>query len=252
MPQLLHNSKRLTVAALLAALLTTLVLVALPNPASAIKGSALTRAGLSQRESQKAKKLGRAKRQPPACPDNCRIVGSVTGFQVKAPGSRQNMFRSHELGKVVAWGIALAKPTPDQRQGAGTIFPSEQFNNQPTARLAVLKRTTGNKYKLLRQSPVVKLNPYYGQSPIFTLGEPLRIPKGGVVALTTPTWMPNNVVKNSKKSKLLVSRTGDNAKCNDEKAAVNARPAQKVGKERRFGCSFQGRIVYSAYYVPKT
>ena len=45
-------------------------------------------------------------------------------------------------------------------------------------------------YKLVAQSPMVKLQPYFGETAQFPLEATIPIKKGYVVALTVPTWAP--------------------------------------------------------------
>ena len=45
-------------------------------------------------------------------------------------------------------------------------------------------------YKLIAQSPLVKLEPYFGKTAQFPLETTIPVKKGDVVALTVPTWAP--------------------------------------------------------------
>src|SRR5262245_66535207 len=50
----------------------------------------------------------------PACPDSpCLAVSRTTGYQVKVADER-TVYTAPEDGKIVAWSIALGKPTADQ------------------------------------------------------------------------------------------------------------------------------------------
>jgi hypothetical protein len=211
-----------------------------------------------------AKVLGKTKRTPnPACPnrhhpENCEVVGRATGFPLVANGEKRP-FNVRENGKIVAWAIDLSRPTKDQRNGVGKLFRNDKFGKAPTARLAVIKHKERRKYKLVRQSPVVKLSGALGRRQLITLDKPLRISKGQVVALTYPTWASNfahnglstkrNRWRASRSRGACAPKSGDPS---DIRAfARNSKPHQKVGSERGYGCDYTGaRLLYWAYYVP--
>lgn len=198
-----------------------------------------------------AKVLGKTRHTPnPACPKTpCEAVGSVTGFQRVADGEKRP-FNVHGNGKLVAWAIDLSKPNKSQRNFFGNFYESDRFGTEPTARISVIKHLEHRDYKLLRQSPVVKLRRDLGQRQLFTLGKPLRIRRGNIVALTIPTWAPAFAVG---------LPAGDNqwrasrahGRCSSERDIKRGRPQQKVGSVRRYGCDYKtARLLYWAYYVP--
>ena len=45
-------------------------------------------------------------------------------------------------------------------------------------------------YKLIAQSPLIKLQPYFGKTAQFPLETTLPVKKGDIVALTVPSWAP--------------------------------------------------------------
>jgi hypothetical protein len=211
-----------------------------------------------------AKVLGKTKRTPnPACPnrnhpENCEVVGRATGFPLVANGEKRP-FNVRQNGKIVAWAVDLSRPTKDQRNGVGKLFRSDKFGKAPTARLAVIKHKKRRKYKLLRQSPVVKLSGALGQKELITLDKPLRVRKGQVVALTYPTWAPNfahNGLR-TRRNRWRASRSrGDCAPKSGDPSDIKAfardsKPQQKIGSQRGYGCDYTGaRLLYWAYYVP--
>ena len=96
-----------------------------------------------------------------------------------------------DYGKLVAWAIERLRPKKSQRTFFSSLFKSSRYGKTPTARIAVIKHKGGTKYKLLRQSPVVKLSGALGHKQLFTLDRPLSVKKGQIVALTVPTWASN-------------------------------------------------------------
>jgi hypothetical protein len=216
-------------------------------------------AAVSVAGARDAKVLGKTKHTPrPACPKDtaanpCSAVGSVTAFMRTADGKRFP-FKVKRDGKLVAWAIKVSRPTKKQRNFFGNIFKSNKWGKAPTARIAVLRQRKHkrHKYKLLRQSPTVKLTGVLGRKEIFTLDKPLRIQKGLTVALTLPTWASNFVTT--------VSRSGNqwrasrkSGECDTSKIPVakKSRPQQKVGSVRNYSCDYTAaRLLYWAYYVP--
>ncbi len=61
-----------------------------------------------------------------------------------------------------------------------------------SAGIAILRAQKSPKltYKLISQSPVVPLEPYFGKTAQFPLATTLPVKKGDVVALTVPSWAP--------------------------------------------------------------
>jgi len=93
----------------------------------------------------------------PSCPASpCLAVSRTTGFQVKV-GSARNPLSAPRAGTIVAWSITLGKPNATQIKffDANEGGPSE-------AGIAILapQRKPNLTYKLVAQSPLVKLQPY--------------------------------------------------------------------------------------------
>jgi hypothetical protein len=209
-----------------------------------------------------AKVLGKTKRTPsPDCPTDtsrrpCEGVGSVTGFPLVAGGEKRPM-NVPRNGKLVAWAIDLSRPNKSQREFFGELFKSERYGVKPTARISVIKHRRKRDYKLLRQSPVVRLSSALGRRQVFTLDKPLRVKKGQVVALTVPTWSSNFASHISeRRNKWRASRSRRNCEPNSSditavrRFARKSRPQQKVGSVRGYGCDYtSARLLYWAYYV---
>ncbi|CAN5596540.1 hypothetical protein BH10ACT11_BH10ACT11_18740 [soil metagenome] len=224
--------------------------------------------------SQTAQQIGRTKHTPPPdCPTskrlgNCGAIGKITAIQTRADGKN---FPTRVLrdGKIVAYSIDLGHPTGHDRKilGSDAYFGSKHFGGASTARLSVLKRRGGTKFKLKRQSPTVVLNKTtLGHRFYLTLDRPLRVTKGLYVGLTIPTWItniqgrfpscgkpaqcPDRIPAGFSKNgnTWLGSRPADNC------AALQpgAKSQQKVGSVKKYGCKYtQARVLYKAYYVPK-
>jgi hypothetical protein len=123
----------------------------------------------------------------PSCPATpCLAVSRTTGFQVRV-GAVRNPLSAPRSGTVVAWTIALGKPNATQIK-----FFNANEGGPAEAGIAVLRpqRSPNLTYKLVAQSPPVKLEPYFGKTAQFPLETTIPVKKGDVVALTVPSWAP--------------------------------------------------------------
>jgi hypothetical protein len=203
----------------------------------------------SEADGVAAKVIGQTKKTPdPFCPKDCLITGTVTGFQVTADG-KKGLFKVPSDGHIVAWSVDLGKPNEAAIGDANDLFDDKKYGGKSVGRLAVLKPEKKAKYKLTKQTPVQKLEPRFGRKPIFTLNKPMRVKKGQRLALTMPTWAPVFRSGLSKPdNQWIVSRSKDDC---GQKNLLDAKPHQKKGSVRSYGCRFNGeRILYWAYFVP--
>ncbi len=212
--------------------------------------------------------LGRTANTPkPNCPtpdgDNvpadqrCQAMGRVTGFQISADG-RRGLYKIREAGRIVAWSVGLSRPAKDEQEFFAEVLDK---SGPPEARLSILKAKGGGAFKLVKQSPVVQLQPLLGHRPVFTLNDPLRVRKGLVVGLTTPTWISNladagaansDAWRTSREEGQCGTETNDTAEENEADLTRRSRPQQKVGGTREYACKYTGaRILYRAFLAPK-
>jgi hypothetical protein len=123
----------------------------------------------------------------PSCPTTpCLAVSRTTGFQVKV-GAAHNPLSAPRSGTVVAWTIALGKPNATQIK-----FFDTNEGGPSEAGIAILRPQPKPNltYKLVAQSPLVKLQAYFGKTAQFPLETTIPVKKGDVVALTVPSWAP--------------------------------------------------------------
>jgi hypothetical protein len=200
---------------------------------------------------------------PPSCPGKivnnvevipCRVEGHVTGYQVKAGGVEQP-YEAPFDGKIVAWSISLAKPSrADTKTTTDEVGFFDEFLGKPSeARIGVLRPVKDSKpprFTLVRQSPLIVLNPYFGSTPIFALDHPLSVLRGQVVALTVPTWAPMFAFNTSEEDTWRGSRlTGH---CASKEDIQGGHPQQGVGKVKAYGCFYSSaRLLYTATLVKK-
>jgi hypothetical protein len=218
--------------------------------------------------------LGQTPQTPsPTCPgkydaaDNalveCRVEGHVTGFQSIADGIARP-FEAPFEGKIVAWSVTLAKPSTvaaKKTEDGTTFFTKDEvgffndfFGDPSEARIGILKPVEGTKppkYKLVRQSPIEVLAPYFGSTPIFALDHPLTVLKGQIVALTIPTWAPLFALNLPKEGNTWRgSRLQGHCELRDD--IQGEHPQQGVGKIKTYGCYYsQARLLYTATLVKK-
>ncbi len=177
----------------------------------------------------------------PACPDSpCLAVSRTTGYQVKVADER-SVYTAPEDGKIVAWSIALGKPTADQ-----VAFFDKSLGGPASARLTVIRLGKKLMARTITQSPIEQLQPYFGQTVQFPLSRALNIKKGDVMALTVPTWAPALTQLLTDHSSWRASRAVD--KCND----TSTQTAQMtLDTEVQYRCLYKARLTYSATLITR-
>ncbi|MGO9488354.1 MAG: hypothetical protein ACLQBB_04910 [Solirubrobacteraceae bacterium] len=123
-----------------------------------------------------------------SCPGTpCLAVSRTTGFQVKV-GTVHNPMGVPRNGTIVAWTITLGKPNPTQIK-----FFNANEGGVSEAAIAVLRPQPKPNltYKLIAQSPLIKLQPYFGETAQFPLETTIPVKKGDEIALTVPSWAPS-------------------------------------------------------------
>src|SRR2546422_1042898 len=121
----------------------------------------------------------------PSCPANpCLAISRTTGFQVKA-GPAHNFLAAPRAGSVVAFTIMLGRPNATQIK-----FFNANEGGVSEAGIAILRPQPKPNltYKLIAQSPTVKLQHYFGKTAQFPLESTLAVRKGDIIALTVPSW----------------------------------------------------------------
>ncbi len=121
----------------------------------------------------------------PSCPTSpCFAISRTTGYQAKV-GTNRGLLRIPEDGRIVAWTIRLSKPGPRQIQ-----FFNERLGGASQAGISILR--TGRRLygRIVAQSPLVQLEPFFGQTVQFPLEQSIAVKKGSTIALTVPTWAP--------------------------------------------------------------
>ncbi|MGA8217347.1 MAG: hypothetical protein WB771_02185 [Solirubrobacterales bacterium] len=239
----MHIASHRPIAAVAALALSAIALAACLNVDKAAAGTTV---------------LGATGAAEAGCPQHCLVEARVTGFQTSI-GRRRDPFVTPARGRIVAWSIKLGMPRRRDIKGFNRKF------GESKARISILKRVRSKRragrprptYRLLRESPVVRLRALFGKLTTITLPRPLKVGRGQVVALTIPTWAPTFSVLDSKRSRWLASRSATRRRggCVTADGFANLHaggPDQKLGSSRVFGCAYHGaRLLYSARFVKR-
>jgi hypothetical protein len=178
----------------------------------------------------------------PSCPASpCLAVSRTTGFQVKV-ATTHNLLSAPRSGTIVAWTIMLGKPNATQIK-----FFNANEGGVSMAGIAILRpqRKPNLTYKLISQSPLVKLEPYFGKTAQFPLETTLAIKKGDVVALTVPSWAPALALGFGNDTSWRASRP--KSQC----ASTSAQTTHtQIGTSVQYFCLYRtARLTYSATLI---
>jgi hypothetical protein len=176
----------------------------------------------------------------PSCPTSpCFAISRTTGYQAKV-GTNRGLLRVPEDGRIVAWTIRLSKPGPRQ-----IAFFNERLGGASQAGISVLR--TGRRLygRVVAQSPLVQLEPFFGQTVQFPLEQSIAVKKGSTVALTVPTWAPALATGLGGDTSWRASRpAGD---CDDTAAQTAQTDIRDLSQYR---CLYQRvRLTYSATMI---
>ena len=174
----------------------------------------------------------------PTCPSSpCRAVTRTTGYQAKVVDSRA-AYVVPRNGRIVAWTIKLG--SPDARQ----IEFFQDSYGEASAQLTILRRGKRLFHRVIGQSPVQQLQPYFGQSVQFPLERSIRVRRGEVVALTVPTWAPALSQLVDDGSSWRASRAKERCSDFDRQTAQT-----QMSQLTQYRCLYRERLTYSATLI---
>ncbi len=178
----------------------------------------------------------------PSCPSSpCLAVSRTTGFQVKV-GSAHNPLATPREGTIVARTITLGKPNPTQIK-----FFNANEGGVAEAGIAILRPQPKPNltYKLVAQGPMVKLQPYFGETAQFPLETTIPVKKGDVIALAVPTWAPSLALGFSGGTSWRASRPRSGCTSTSSQTTQST-----IGSAVQYYCLYQtARLTYSATLV---
>jgi hypothetical protein len=199
--------------------------------------------------SAKLTELGGTDLGTPSCPSNpCLAITRTTGFQLMLAG-RRNQFVAPRTGRIVAFTVALGKPTQKQID-----FFNQQSGGKASARIAILRPVPSNRagvalYRLQAQSDPFLLESYFGQTVQFPLYTSLLIRKGWTVALSVTTWAPALAVNGLDNT--FAWRASRVKPCSDN--PERQPPQVTPGSVRQYFCTYRpARLTYSATLISPT
>jgi hypothetical protein len=174
----------------------------------------------------------------PTCPSSpCLAVSRTTGYQAKVVDSR-SVFIVPADGRIVAWTISLGKPNTRQIE----FFDSNY--GEASAGLTILRRGKRLYHRVRGQSPIEKLQPYFGQKVQFPLTTSIPVKKGYVVGLTVPTWAPALTQLLDNGSAWRASRA--KGKCDN----TDTQTAQtRLQQRTQYRCLYRAQLTYSATMI---
>jgi hypothetical protein len=178
-----------------------------------------------------------------SCPSApCEVVSETTGMQVKV-GTTSAPLTIPRNGVIVAWTIRLSLPT------AGQITFFDQHEGGPAeAGIAIIKQTKALDYQLVAQSPLVQLQPYFGETAQFPLATTIPVQKGERIALTVPTWAPALAIKLGNTTSWRASRPKNTCTSSTEASTQTAQTT--AGAVVEYSCLYQtARLLYTATLV---
>jgi hypothetical protein len=178
----------------------------------------------------------------PSCPASpCLAVSRTTGYQARVGSTSKPLVVRHD-GSIVAFTIMLGKPNATQIK-----FFNANEGGVAQAGVAILRLQPKPNltYKLIAQSPPVKLQPYFGKTAEFPLETTLAVKKGDVVALTVPSWAPALALGFGKETSWRASRA--RGQCSSTSALSTH---TQIGTPVQYYCLYQtARLTYSATLI---
>ncbi len=177
-----------------------------------------------------------------SCPASpCLAVSRTTGFQVKV-GTVRNPMGVTRNGTIVAWTITLGKPNTTQIR-----FFNANEGGVAEAAVSVLRpqRKPNLTYKLVAQSPLIKLQPYFGKTAQFALERTIPVKKGDEIALTVPSWAPALALGFGNDTSWRASRPRKQCTSTNTQTAHT-----RIGSPIQYYCLYQtARLTYSATLI---
>jgi hypothetical protein len=177
----------------------------------------------------------------PGCPADCQALTRLTAYQAKV-GPDRGLYQAPADGMLVAWTIALGKPTAKD-----TGVFEQRFGKVPQAAVVVLDAGDKLSRTVVAKAPLQKLTDYLGETVQFPLVRSLPIKKGQYVALTVPTWAPVMQINLAAETSWRSSRSSTGTGCLDTETQFGL-----LGKRTSafFRCLYKGvRLTYSATFI---
>lgn len=170
-----------------------------------------------------------------SCPANCFVVTRTTALQVRS-GNQAYPTTAPRDGRIVAFTLHLGSLTDKQIH-----FFDSTYGGTSRVQITVLRPKPKRFFQVVAQSPVFRVQPWFGGGVEFPLETTLPVKKGDVVGLTVPTWAPVLAVNMPQTDGWRASRASS---CRD----LLTQTAQLlVGNQTQYRCLYQtARVTYTA------
>jgi hypothetical protein len=189
----------------------------------------------------------------PSCPAQCEVLYRVTAYPGRIGAGRKPYVIPRD-GWVVAFTVRLGKPTAEQLRYFSQDPPAGQLGfGDPAVRLSLLrkgkKRSNRNDHRLMAQSALRRVRRLLGSKPTFVLRRPIRVRRGWIAAITTPTWAPLFAVGLPRSNWWRSSRR--RGRCGTTSALAPPAAQQQLLSVFTWGCGyFTTRPLYTVTYIP--
>jgi hypothetical protein len=208
------------------------------RPRTIAVGAVLAVLACAAPASARVVEIGGTPAATPTCPSSpCLAVSRTTGYQAKVVNSRSTYIVPAD-GRIVGWTIGLGNP--DKRQ---IDFFTSNFG-EASAGLTILRRGKRLYHRVMGQTPVEKLAPYFGQKVQFPLTTSIAVKKGYVVALTVPSWAPALTQLLNDGSAWRASRAKGKCDATDRQTAQT-----RMQQRTQYRCLYRARLTYSATLI---
>jgi hypothetical protein len=172
----------------------------------------------------------------PSCPGTtalpCAVVSRTTAIQ-EVVGPTKLPMRLRRGGRMVGWQITLSSPSVSQIK-----FFDANEGGPAEAAIAVLRHVRNLDYRLETLTPVLHLQPYFGQTVTFPLETSIPVSAGETIALMVPTWVPALELKAGRRTAWRASRPSGQCSNVTQSTAMT-----KVGEVSQFACIYQTALI---------
>jgi hypothetical protein len=171
----------------------------------------------------------------PSCPDNCFVVTRTTALQVRTADKAYPTTAPRD-GRIVAFTLQLGSLNDKQIH-----FFNSTYGGTSRVAITVLRPRPKRFFKVVAQSTIFRVQPFFGTTVQFPLETTLPVKKGDVIGLTVPTWAPVLAVNMAQANGWRASRPSS---CRD----LLTQTAQLlVGNSAQYRCLYQtARVTYTA------
>ncbi len=170
-----------------------------------------------------------------SCPTNCFVVTKTTSLQVRTSNVPYPTTAPQD-GRIVGFTLQLGQLNDKQIH-----FFNSTYGGTSRVQITILHPKPKRFFNVVAQSPLFRIQPFFGTTVQFPLEASLPVKKGDVVALTVPTWAPVLAVNLPKENGWRASRPSDCSNLATQTAQL------AIGNSQQYKCLYQtARLTYTA------